>query len=161
MHCRLPIFDCRLECQLSDSPNRQLAIGNSEGWLRGRDLNPRPLGYEPNELPDCSTPRQSQLELPRPKRAPEIRQPDEIFQIKNRKSQVGNALVGLGRVELPTSRLSGVRSNQLSYRPLGSLPRQMPDKLVCRKPRPVKACRNMHPLNAKKSHTSLLRSVCY
>ena len=28
-----------------------------EMWLRGRDLNPRPLGYEPNELPDCSTPR--------------------------------------------------------------------------------------------------------
>ncbi len=27
-------------------------------------------------------------------------------------------LVGLGRFELPTSRLSGVRSNQLSYRPL-------------------------------------------
>ena len=27
-------------------------------WWRGRDLNPRPLGYEPNELPDCSTPRQ-------------------------------------------------------------------------------------------------------
>ena len=28
-----------------------------EIWLRGGDLNPRPLGYEPNELPDCSTPR--------------------------------------------------------------------------------------------------------
>ena len=27
-------------------------------------------------------------------------------------------LVGLGRLELPTSRLSGVRSNQLSYRPV-------------------------------------------
>ena len=26
--------------------------------------------------------------------------------------------MGLGRVELPTSRLSGVRSNQLSYRPV-------------------------------------------
>ena len=26
-------------------------------------------------------------------------------------------MVGLGRVELPTSRLSGVRSNHLSYRP--------------------------------------------
>ena len=28
------------------------------------------------------------------------------------------SLVGLGRFELPTSRLSGVRSNQLSYRPM-------------------------------------------
>jgi hypothetical protein len=27
-------------------------------------------------------------------------------------------MVGLGRFELPTSRLSGVRSNQLSYRPI-------------------------------------------
>ena len=26
-------------------------------------------------------------------------------------------MVGLGRLELPTSRLSGVRSNRLSYRP--------------------------------------------
>jgi hypothetical protein len=29
--------------------------------------------------------------------------------------------MGLGRVELPTSRLSGVRSNHLSYRPCNSL----------------------------------------
>ena len=35
-------------------------------------------------------------------------------------SPTGNtrAMVGLGRFELPTSRLSGVRSNQLSYRPV-------------------------------------------
>src|SRR5262249_33839814 len=26
-------------------------------WLRGADLNGRPSGYEPDELPDCSTPR--------------------------------------------------------------------------------------------------------
>jgi hypothetical protein len=32
---------------------------------------------------------------------------------------VSSFFMGLGRLELPTSRLSGVRSNHLSYRPLG------------------------------------------
>lgn len=27
-------------------------------WLQGTDSNRRPLGYEPSELPDCSTLRQ-------------------------------------------------------------------------------------------------------
>ncbi len=31
-------------------------IDSKFGWLRGLDLNQRPLGYEPNELPGCSTP---------------------------------------------------------------------------------------------------------
>ncbi len=30
----------------------------SEKGLQGWDLNPRPPGYEPDELPDCSTLRQ-------------------------------------------------------------------------------------------------------
>src|SRR5271157_6031119 len=34
-------------------------------WLRGVDLNHRPLGYEPNELPDCSTPHFDHKQCPR------------------------------------------------------------------------------------------------
>ncbi len=30
-------------------------------WLRSVDLNHRPSGYEPDELPDCSTPRRTGL----------------------------------------------------------------------------------------------------
>lgn len=29
-----------------------------KNWLRSVDLNHRPSGYEPDELPGCSTPRQ-------------------------------------------------------------------------------------------------------
>mgnify|MGYP006949806341 CR=1 FL=1 len=35
-----------------------------------------------------------------------------------RSSVIITNLVGLGRLELPTSPLSGVRSNQLSYKPI-------------------------------------------
>ena len=33
------------------------SFDRSYEWLRGLDLNQRPSGYEPDELPDCSTPR--------------------------------------------------------------------------------------------------------
>ena len=35
----------------------------TEPWLREKDLNQRPSGYEPDELPDCSIPRYSLKEL--------------------------------------------------------------------------------------------------
>src|SRR5262245_25158348 len=46
----------RRDAGRSAGPQR-LSVCGRLCWLRGRDLNPRPLGYEPNELPDCSTPR--------------------------------------------------------------------------------------------------------
>ena len=35
-------------------------------WWRGEDLNLRPSGYEPDELPDCSTPRRGLQDSTRP-----------------------------------------------------------------------------------------------
>src|ERR1700748_638176 len=49
---------------LTGAPTKKLPfVGNGRlwipcsFWLRGLDLNQGPLGYEPNELPDCSTPQ--------------------------------------------------------------------------------------------------------
>ena len=44
-------------------------------------------------------------------------------------------LVGLGRLELPTLRLSGVRSNHLSYKPItkGSATLKYSIKRICRR----------------------------
>ena len=50
----------------------------------------------------------------------EVRTPDPLLakQVLSQLSYTPNVLVGLGRLELPTSRLSGVRSNHLSYKPI-------------------------------------------
>src|SRR3990170_6301912 len=49
-------------------------------WLRGLDLNQRPLGYEPNELPDCSTPRMRMVpERPGPVNT---RAPNQLNQLR-------------------------------------------------------------------------------
>jgi hypothetical protein len=42
---------------------------------------------------------------------------DECFKLDERRMR-SIKVVGLGRLELPTSRLSSARSNQLSYKPL-------------------------------------------
>ena len=38
-----------------------ISFKSSQLWLRGLDLNQGPSGYEPDELPDCSTPRRKKL----------------------------------------------------------------------------------------------------
>lgn len=35
---------------------RYFTMAGAPNWLRKLDLNQRPLGYEPNELPGCSIP---------------------------------------------------------------------------------------------------------
>ena len=43
-------------------------------WWRGWDLNPRPSGYEPDELPDCSTPQRARYsQLSRVAMSPALR----------------------------------------------------------------------------------------
>ena len=57
-------------------------------------------------------------------------------------------VVGLGRFELPTSRLSGVRSNQLSYRPVkwsARSKREIRPKATCRRNRLSKEPKDQVP----------------
>src|SRR4029079_13535683 len=49
-------------------------------------------------------------------------QPSPSLGSPSRSWGIQRRLVGLGRLELPTSRLSSARSNQLSYKPLTLLP---------------------------------------
>ena len=76
------------------TPARCQPLRGPETWWRRRDSNPRPPGCKPGALP---------TELRPPARA--------------RITARACIMVGLSGLEPLTSRLSGGRSNQLSYRP--------------------------------------------
>ncbi|WP_439840879.1 hypothetical protein, partial [Aeromonas veronii] len=45
------VTSIKKDCSMIGDTGRE----RSESWLRGPDLNRRPSGYEPDELPSCST----------------------------------------------------------------------------------------------------------
>ena len=76
-----------------------------EGWWSQTGSNRRPHACKARALPTELWP------LKRPAQR-------ELSSIRRARPRVTRSVVGPGRLELPTSRLSGVCSNQLSYRPL-------------------------------------------
>ena len=52
------IFQTYAGIKLPECKNLPAICREVWNWLRGQDLNLRPSGYEPDELPCCSTPRQ-------------------------------------------------------------------------------------------------------
>ena len=92
-------------CRSADVPKLPLRAGRPRfglpNWWRRTDSNRRPPGCKPGALPLSYAPEPSSCAL----------QGSRIW------LEIGK-VVGPGRFELPTSRLSSARSNQLSYEPV-------------------------------------------
>ncbi len=91
-------------------------------------MNQRPLGYEPNELPDCSTPRVDTMKLRascqgKSQPSAEIRRGAEEHECRGETGNRGRA----GRAE-------GLRGNAI-YRCLASSPRSIPHAAEMSQPR--------------------------
>ena len=106
-------------------------------WLRGPDLNRRPSGYEPDELPGCSTPRPSfyfvesyffkfdWLRGPDLNRRPSGYEPDELPGCSTPRH----------RTACTSSNFNWLRGPDLNRRPSGYEPDELPG---CSTPRPWK-----------------------
>jgi hypothetical protein len=84
------------------------------GWWSQTGSNRRPPACKAGALPTELWPLRAGSPSPRLRRAASFLSGLPVEAAKQRR------LVGLGRFELPTSRLSSARSNQLSYKPLVS-----------------------------------------
>lgn len=96
-HFGSPSFTCTNTVRGDQGPHISYAKDKEKEWWRRTGSNRRPEACKATALPT------------------ELRPP--IF-LTHYYAFMGLGLVGLGRLELPTSRLSSARSNQLSYRPL-------------------------------------------
>src|SRR5882724_2804752 len=103
--------------QPSFPPACQPKLRRSEGWWSQTGSNRRPPACKAGALPAELWPQKSgSVGSPTEARG---KRPGFAFQATpgNLLSLRERRLVGLGRLELPTSRLSSARSNQLSYKP--------------------------------------------
>ena len=99
---------------LSASFNARIQLSKSLPWIEPEELTgskPRGLGF-----------REGAHNLALRTGGADRDRTDDLLVANQALSQLSYSpacldMVGLGRFELPTSRLSGVRSNQLSYRP--------------------------------------------
>jgi hypothetical protein len=104
--------DVRMACLFTMSyslhfPPRRLTDGSGTKTSLGRAA-PRSGGARRNRTDDLLLAKQALSQL---SYGPAARRP------AHRKRRTREKMVGLGRFELPTSRLSSARSNQLSYKP--------------------------------------------
>jgi hypothetical protein len=118
--------DAKTYSQCQRTKNRKPGIGDQESdptrdlqtrfcrpvWWSRSESNRRPPACKAGALPTELRPRI------RGRKTEDRRQNSTIPLCPLTSVFCPLTLVGLGRFELPTSRLSGVRSNQLSYRPL-------------------------------------------
>ncbi len=104
-------------CGFFVSHERASEAGGAVWWSQ-TGSNRRPPACKAGALPTELWPRTSQNTGVRP---PSLKLPRTTFAARRHACQPKRhwprRLVGLGRFELPTSRLSSARSNQLSYKP--------------------------------------------
>jgi hypothetical protein len=127
---RSPLHDVRqhasAECPRGTwaDAKRSFADEFSPGWWSQTGSNRRPPACKAGALPTelwplfaaANSGRRPQSERPPASASLAARQPS-YRRARRAEAAERRRLVGLGRLELPTSRLSSARSNQLSYKP--------------------------------------------